>query len=362
MVTAEELVVAIRSEGIGETREGLESVEDSMEETAETAGESAEELSDFSERFKGAMGAAVAALAVGAAGLLSQVPVLGELFAGLSAIVAALAFQMDGVLRPVLSPITQGMFKLSNAIFEQKGVWGDIIGIVATVVSILAVAIPAIAAVGAQLGVWASTGAGVIAILGKIAGGAAFLISLLEPVSTAILLIIAASALLAAAWANNWLGIRDITDSVVSWIMDTVVGGFKSLANRAIQGLKSFGSDTREFFAGLASDIASWAGDVADDARDWGANLIEKFIAGVKSALARLRRFLQDLREVGAKVGIDVPDLPGFGGGGGGGGGGGANGRGGMPGTGAGGFTMDGRKMSESTGRYRSDPANRRGL
>jgi len=77
-------LIAIKSEGVGETQDKLEGVEQSMDETAESAGDSAEQLEGFSQRFAGAMGAAVAALAVGAAGLLSQVPVLGEAFSGLS--------------------------------------------------------------------------------------------------------------------------------------------------------------------------------------------------------------------------------------------------------------------------------------
>ena len=73
MATAEELIVAITSEGVSETRDDLEGVERSMEDTADSAGNSAEELEGFSQRFQGALSAAVAALAVGSAGLLSQV-------------------------------------------------------------------------------------------------------------------------------------------------------------------------------------------------------------------------------------------------------------------------------------------------
>jgi len=125
-----------------------------MEDTADSAGDSAAELEGFSERFAGAMSAAVTALAVGAAGLLSQVPVLGELFGGLGAIVDALAFQMDQVLRPVLSPLTDGMFNLSSAIFEADGVAGDIIGTLTAFVSAALVVAGAVGTVAAQIWGW----------------------------------------------------------------------------------------------------------------------------------------------------------------------------------------------------------------
>lgn len=362
MVTAEELTVAIRSEGVGETKDQLEGVEDSMEETAESAGESADELGDFSERFKGAMSAAVAALAVGAAGLLAQVPVLGESFAGLAAIVSALAFQVDGVLRPVLGPITQLMFKLSAAIFEADGAAGALIGTITTIGSIAAITAGTVGTLFLQFGLLEGAFASLIAIGGIVVNAIVAIAGALTATTAALAVAAAAVVGFAAAYLTNWRGVRDKTNAIIGQILDTVVGGMKSLATQAISGLETLGSRSREILSSIASEFSTWASDVASDARDWGANLIQKFIAGIRSVLDRLRGFLQDLREVGAEVGVNVPDLPSFGGGGGGGGGG--NGRGGMPGTGAGGFDimMDGRRQTESTGRYRSDPANRRGL
>ena len=364
MVTAEELIVSITSDGTQETQDDLEGVERSMENTADSAGDSAEELEGFSQRFQGAMGAAVAALAVGAAGLLSQVPVLGEAFSGLGAIVEALSFQMDSVLRPILSPLTDFFFELSNAIFEADGAMGTLIGVGTSFVSIAAVIITTIATIGSLLGVWASTAAGVIAVLGKLGGVVLTVISLLEPISTAILLIIGALVLLQQAWSNNWFGIRDITTDVMSVIRDTIVGGFLDLASRALEALGDFATDTRAVLSDVARRMATWAGDLASDAYSWGRNLIERFIDGIQSAIGRLRDFLGDLRDIGDSIGIGVPDLGGFGGGGGGGGGG-ASGRprfGAGRGASTGGQQIDGRQISESTGRYRSDPGRRRGI
>jgi hypothetical protein len=362
MPTAEELIVAIKSEGVGETQQDLEGVEQSMEDTADSAGDSADELEGFSERFQGAMAAAVAALAVGAAGLLSQVPVLGEAFAGLAAIVSALAFQMDGVLRPVLSPLTTAMFELSNMIFEADGALGTLIGAVSTIVSVLAIAIPAIAAVGSQLGIWASTGAGVVAILKAIGAAIAAVIGFLGGWVVALVAALALLTAFVAAYLTNWNGVRDKTDAIVSDIIDLVVGGFTDFIDRSLQKLDMWATIIGTLLSTAASMFTAWVDDLVSDARAWGTNLIESFIDGIKAALDRLKDWLGDLRDVGAKVGINVPSVGNLGGGGGGGGGGGRTGRPAPSGGGGRGVFLDGRSVSESTGRYREDPSRRRGL
>ena len=53
MVTAEELTVAIRSEGVSETQDDLEGVESAMEDTADSAGTAADDLEDSHNGFKG---------------------------------------------------------------------------------------------------------------------------------------------------------------------------------------------------------------------------------------------------------------------------------------------------------------------
>lgn len=363
MATAEELIVAIKSEGVSETQQDLEGVERTMEDTAESAGDSADELQGFSERFRGAMSAAVTALSIGAAGLLSQVPVLGEAFSGLAAIVEALAFQMDGVLRPVLSPLTDFFFELANAIFDADGIVGDLIGGITAFLSIASVLIAAVAAVGVQLGTWASIGAGVSSILGTIAGAIATVVGVIAGLPAA--LVVAAAALVAfvAAYLTNFMGVRDKTNKIVGQIIDFVVGGFMSLGTKALNAVTDFAGKVRTFFAGLASDISSWASDLASDAYEWGKGLIQGFINGIRSLISRVQNFLGDLQDVGASVGIDVPSLGGINGGGGTtGGGGGSSGRPLFRGGGGGGTTLDGRQLTESTGRYRSDPNRRRGL
>jgi uncharacterized membrane protein YgcG len=361
-VTAEELVVAIRSENVGETVEDLENVERSMDDTAESAGDSAEQLEGFSERFAGAMSAAVAALAVGAAGLLSQVPVLGEAFGGLAALVSAIAFQMDGVLRPVLTPITNQFYEWANAIFEADGVLGDIIGVLATVASILAIVGVAAVKLGVTWGAVTAAAGTVASVLATVAGVVGTVIGAIVSLPAAIAVAIAAIVAFAAAYLTNWRGTRDKTNKIIGEIIDFVVSGFKKFGTMALKALGGFVDQGVRAFNEFAAAVSEWAAGLAEDAFEWGKNLIENFIRGIRAIIGRLRGFLSDLGEIGASVGIDIPDLGSLGGGGGGGGGG--SGR--LPfrggGTGTGGAQIDGRQLTESTGRYRSDPGRRRGL
>jgi len=385
LVQAEELIVAITSEGISETREDLEGVERSMEDTADSAGNSAEELEGFSQRFSGAVSAAVAALAVGAAGLLSQVPVIGEVMSGLFAIVEALAFQMDSVLRPVLSPLGDFFFEVANAIFEADGAMGTIIGAVASFVSIGAVVITTVAAIGSVLGVWASTTGGVISILGTLGSVVGGLLSTLAGLVSLPAVIIGAIVAFAAAYALNLGGVRDTTNDILGSVWDffvdlasDLVGWASDLASDAwdwgteaigsmLNAITETGAGVVEWFTDLASDLASWASDLASDAFDWGVGIIESLIDGISRAL----EFASDtISDIATAVGIDldVGSVPDFG----------RINNGGAPApntaassrprfgagraTTTGGQQIDGRQISESTGRYRADPSNRRGL
>jgi len=333
MPTAEELLVAIRSEGVDETRGDLEGVEQSMENTAETAGDSAEQLEGFSEQFQGAMTAAVAALAVGVAGLASQVPVLGGLFSGVKAVVSAVAFQMDQVLRPVLQPLTQGFFKLSGAIMDMDGAAGDAIGIVASIVSAIIGIGAAVGAVAVQIfgfsTVWgavsSAVGTAVSAIVGFIGG-----------IPLAIAAAIAAVVGFAAAYLTNFRGVRDATNRIVSDAISFIVNGFKS----------------------VTSDLAKWASDLAGDMYEWGKQAIQRFIDGLKSLIDRVRNLITDLgADVRVALGGDATLNNG---------GGGDNVTTFNEAVGAGSYgadaQIDGRQLSESTGRYRADPSRRRNI
>ena len=411
MVTAEELTVAIRSEGVSETQDDLEGVERSMQDTADSAGDSAEELEGFSQRFQGAMSAAVAALAVAAGGLLSQVPVIGELMEGLFAIVEAVAFQMDSVLRPALSGITDSLFDVANAIFASDDEAGNLIGTFGTI----------------------AAGAGILIGVLKLIG-----VTLTGPILAAIGVVAGAIAALSIAWSENFGGIRDVAQDTIdnvserfsdfvetvrpivmgflatlesAWdshgetIMDVVNFAFRTIAalietqidailtlievglqilsgdwEGAWESMTDFFSRMLDLWApllseaidaiiglmlGLGSDLASWAGNLADDAFDWGVGIIEGLIDGITSALD----FAEDaIGDIASAVGIDldvggIPDLGGLSASGGNGGGASSRPRfGAGGGASTGGQQIDGRQITESTGRYRSGSPNRRGL
>jgi ElaB/YqjD/DUF883 family membrane-anchored ribosome-binding protein len=349
MVTAEELVVSITSTGAGETQDQLEGVEEKMDDTAESAGDSAEELEGFAARFRGAMAAAVSALAIGAAGLLSQVPVVGEAMAGLRAIIDAVILQIDDDLRPTVGSLRDEFFEVAEEVRNADGTLESL----ETALNGVDQAVQDVAVESLQQEIRNLTGITI---------------------------------------PNNWLDLgwdiitldtRNAVDTLKRVIREfpqdfgTLIGSLSPKAKREYDQLRqqtsSLVSDLtsdfdggvsgiRESFNGLSSDLSEWAGNVAEDAREWGKNLIQKFIQGIRSLLGRLENFLGDLQDVGATVGIDIPDLGSLGGGGGGGGGG--SGR--LPfrgsGTGTGGTQIDGRQLTESTGRYRSDPGRRRGL
>jgi len=135
--TVEELIVAMEADGMEDTANQVNQVDDEFEETAGSIDETGDEMEGFSKEFEGAMTAILAGLAVAATGLLSQVPVIGEAFAGLKAILSAVAFQMDQVLRPVITPITDVLFDLADAIYEADGAMGDVIGVIGTIAAVL---------------------------------------------------------------------------------------------------------------------------------------------------------------------------------------------------------------------------------
>jgi len=413
MPTVEELILEIRGEGVGETKDDLEGVEESMDDTAESAGDSAEELEGFSNRFQGAMTAAVTALAVGAAGLLSQVPVLGEAFGGLGAIVDAVALKMDETLRPAISDVTDELFKISGKINDSEGESSNLIGQFGTLAASAGLVTGALAALGFT-----------------IAG----------PLGLAIAGITAAIALLLTAWETNFAGIQDITKEAINSIkqrfnsfietvgppvrrflnkisnlfqnnsgkikgaiafafrtslaiIETVIDGILTALEVVIQlldgdfkgawqSIKDFigrmvglwgplvseAADTvKEILGKLAQAFADWAGGLADDAVDFGMSVIEGFVQGIKDALNNAGAFLDD---VAATVGIDLPDVDALGTGDA------TLGSGVAAGSSAdrafsgfssgggtsGGQQIDGRQLTESTGRYRTDPSRRRGL
>ena len=117
-MAAEELVVKAMPEGFDATNQKLETTDEKFEEVSGSMEESTGLLSSLANKFGGALSAIVAGVAVATAGILSQVPILGEVVSGLTSVINAVAFQLDKRLRPVLGPVRDGLFELAQAIFE----------------------------------------------------------------------------------------------------------------------------------------------------------------------------------------------------------------------------------------------------
>jgi hypothetical protein len=208
----QELVVKMRPEGVDETTQELEDQEQAFEEAAGQAEQSAGVMDEFVGKFQGAMQAVVAGLAVAAGGLLSQVPIIGELASGLFAIIESLALKIDEVLRPVLEPVSDALFDIASGIDEADGAFGDFIGTIAGIIGVLGLA------EGAIVGLNAALGTAIPSIVGTIVG------ILGGPVTAVLLALIALIGGLALAWSNNWGNIRGITQEAVSRLRELING------------------------------------------------------------------------------------------------------------------------------------------
>lgn len=292
-----ELAVKMVPDGMEEVNRELDKTGSQFDETAQSVGASAGEMEGFAQSWAGAMTAIVAGLAVAAAGLLAQVPVVGELMSGLVSVIEAVAFQMDSVLRPILMPLTDALFDLSAAIFEAEGIMGTIVGVIGTVVAILATVIPIVAAVGAQLGVFASTGAGVISILGTIVGAVGAVVAAIASLPVIVIVAIAAIIALAAAFIFNVGGIRDKTISFISDLVDTTTSLLSGWADTAIGFAKDIWDGVTNWIGNVVSDARDLFDKLVSDAKGWGSDLLDRFVSGLKSAFGRLQRAIDSARQ-----------------------------------------------------------------
>ena len=330
MAIAEELIVALRSEGATQTKAAVDKVGESVDNTKQKVGGAADSFSDFRAQISGTMGAVVAGLAIASAGLAAQVPVIGGALEGLKSIVSAVAFQIDGVLRPVLQPLTDLFFKASNAIYEADGAVGTIIGVLGTLFMVLAPLVPLALKFGVTLaGIKAKAVAfvaGVKAVIVAIGGLAASI----GAIPLAFAAVVAALIGFVFAYKNNWFGIRDITNNVIDGIIERW-------------------TDFTDWLQGAINDLV-------DSAYAFGVDMLERFIRGVKAKISDLRNVIGNIIDsIEARLGIDIGTTSGGVG----------------PRQGASTFggdsrtrtiSMDGRKLTENTGRYDRDRTARRGV
>lgn len=408
MVEASELVVAIKDEGIGETKDNLEGVEDSMEDTAAAASDSADELEGFTESISGAMQAAAAGVAIAAGSLLSQIPVIGEVAAGLGAVFSAIGLQIDQLLRDLgVGGLTGILFDVADAIISADGAAADLVGVLGILATMVAGAATGVAA-------WAVKVYGVVGAFGQLgaalkAAGTAIagIVGGISAVTAALAVAVAAVVAFAAAYITNFRDVRTTTNNILGEVWNFFTGLASDLADWAgelasgawnwgtnaisnfLGAIEEVGSGVADWFTDLASKLANWASDIANDAYDWGVSLMQGLLDGILSfaeevvnafesvingIIQTINTALDQLpEEVTSRVGVEQFDLvdfdPDFGAGAGreatgGRGGGTPQGRQ-FPGSRTGsseGVQIDGRQLSESTGRYRVDSSRRRGL
>lgn len=118
MAEVEELIVRAKPEGIDETTDDLEGMEKQFEETSEEMEEQSSMFQGLANKISGVMKAMVAGIAIAVGGIMSQVPVLGEVLGGVKSVVDAVAYQLDKKLRPSLTNATDGFYELSGAIYD----------------------------------------------------------------------------------------------------------------------------------------------------------------------------------------------------------------------------------------------------
>jgi hypothetical protein len=334
-----------------------------MEGTADAAERQSDRLSGFANKIKGAMAAIVAGLAVGAAGVLSQVPVIGEAFAGLKSVFTAFALQIDKKLRPGLSKLNTELFELSNAIMEgnykkAKKELGDIANLFSNI-NIRDTVDGARKAISNFINNvnWTKVGDKVIQMKDAI----------LDTLVTQF-----------GKFEEN-ISADDVED-VTSGIIDFLVVSFENTINatdwsqfildiidlmlKISEGVSK--AIKNSIAKPLWNAIAEAFGDFVDGAKEWGEDIIDNMIEGINNKASELGDAITGINIAGDLTVGDVADKAASLGGGGGGNNGGNTTVNNpmMRGASAGGGDtyLDGRKMTEENGRYRSDASLRRGI
>jgi hypothetical protein len=303
-----ELVVKMRPEGTEATRQGLQSVEEGTQQTTEAMQEQSDAAEGFLQEFEGAMGAAVAALTVASAGLLSQVPVIGQAMEGLFSIVEAVAFQMDQRLRPVLGPISSFFFDLSSAIFEAEGFLGNFAGALGNVIVGITAAIGVLTPFLGLSGSLSTVFGTLVSIGGAVVGAFASLAGILGVSATGLGAVVLAVGALVAAWKTDFLGIRTRVINALQTIGNFVLGlGDKlgDIKDAVINGLAGamvwLVNTGKTIVEGSIDSVIEAAGDVWGWFTDGLPDLIK---AGIDLLVEGIKNKVEDVKEAA----IDIKD------------------------------------------------------
>ena len=303
MVTVSEVVVRAVPEGISETTDGLEEVESATKETTDQMSEQSEEMSSFAQSFQGSMSAILAGLGVATAGLLSQVPVIGEAFSGLTAVVDAVALRLDSVLRPVFSPITNGLMRLADIVATADGAFGLFLDSIIVIGTTLGTIAGIIATVSTLASAFAGTFSTLATVGSVVVGVLTTIVSIIGIVPLVIAAVVVGVALLIEhfiGFRNIWNGLVDriqagigilrtlvdIFTTVAPAVLDKMAAGIKEGISNAIGAIVDFVSDVADKFDGLVSD-----------AKEWGSDLLEGFIAGIGNKIEDVKEKVNEFAD-----------------------------------------------------------------
>lgn len=303
MFETEEFLIAIREEGSELVRDSLEEVATQFNEVVQEVAKGADELEGFSELYVGAAAVAVTGLTVAAAGLLSQVPIIGSLFDALGGIIEAIAYQMDSVLRPALVPVLGFLYDVEAAIYEADGplakFLATLISFGAILISIGGSLLLTIAALGglkvafvAGLAVLTKIGAAIAGVLGAIAG-----------LPVALALAIAAVIAFAVAYLTNWRGTRDKTNEIIGKIWGYITGLGSDILDWA-RGL-----DLSAFvgaFKDIGASVLSYLDDLATDMIQKGRDIVNSLVDGMVSALSSAAGWVRDIITGGGGASVNA--------------------------------------------------------
>lgn len=259
----QELVVRMTPEGMSETTDDLEHQQETFEETADTVGDQTGLLEDFSQRWRGAAGVIVAGLATLAAGLLSQLPIIGQVFSALRVLFRQFVLLIDEQLRPLLTPVINGIINLATALGNVEGPLGDLVSTAALFVgifSVLAVVVGVIA--GGILAI-----AGAAAVAGVSLGT---LITVAAALTAALAVISGVLTAFVVAWNENWLGIQQTTSTIIELLTAALTGDLGRAYNLALTLLAGF-------IKAFGSLFVELAGAVMENANQLAARLLTAF-------------------------------------------------------------------------------------
>lgn len=356
MVTVEELVVKATPQGVDNVNDDLNEMEKNFENTANNVEDTSRTLGGLTRKFKGAMTAIIGGLAIGVAGVLSQVPVLGEAVDGVKSVFQALGLQIDKKLRPFMGKLSNEFYDLSAAISEgdydkAKKEIKDIINLFKNINfgEILNNTITGIQELFSGID------------FEKVSGK---MIDFRDELTNKVIDDISNFA--------DKLKVKDVekaTEKFIRVLKDSIFSAIKNVdwVQLLIAIAKLIGKITvgvakavkDEIVDPLVNTIEEKFQTAIEVAKQWGKDLIEKIIDGVQSKSGELSDAVSDIKIAGdVTIGDVAGTVPGaFDGG--------NNTSGGSApasGTGAQPATLDGRSIEDNQGRYRAGNLNRRGI